>query len=510
MSKPIGIDLGTTMSVMAIVDKAGRPQIIPNADGKTLTPSAILIRGSERIIGDKARRSAVARPNNVAQFVKRRMNEPDYTFIDSDGHKHRPEELSALILKKLKQDAEQALGEPVTQAVITVPAYFGDLERNRTKQAGEIAGLEVLDIINEPTAAAIAYGINKGSQNKTILVYDLGGGTFDVTILQVIGKNEYKVLASAGNKYLGGVDFDEAICEHIAKQFKQAHNVDPMDNARSYQDLRNLAEEAKHELSTDTEAEIYFSTEGHTIDTDINRAQFQDLIEHLIDQTFYLTKQALQEANVASEDVDEVVLVGGSTRIPLVQQTIKKLTNKEPAIGFNPDEVVAMGAAIYAASLTGDMVTDKDLRPVGQIKVRDVTAYSLGVLAYDHNDQLRNFIIVPKNSEVPVEITNPNPFSTREDNQTRVDLQIVQGESEDPEECTTVGNSASLTGIPPRPKGAPRIQVTLGYDKSGIVRLHAKELDSGQEVEAKIEYGALLSQAQLEQTAQKISGLKVR
>ncbi len=510
MSRLIGIDLGTTMSVIATIDKADRPQIVKNAEGKTLTPSAVLIRGEERIVGDKAKRSAVARPNSVVQFIKRRMNEPDYEFIDSNSKRHRPEEISALILRKLKQDAEKALGEPVSQAVITVPAYFGDLERNRTKQAGEIAGLEVLDIINEPTAAAIAYGINSGGNNETILVYDLGGGTFDITVMQIVNQSNFQVLASAGNKYLGGVDFDEAICEYVADLFTAEHGVDPREDPRSYQDLRNMAEEVKHDLSSDTEAEIYYSASGHTIDVDLSRDKFEELIKPLIDQTIYLTKDALSEAKTTASQVDKVVLVGGSTRIPLVHKIVAELIGKEPEVGFNPDEVVALGAAAYAASLTGRMLRDESMQPLGHISVQDVTAYSLGISAYNRNSQLQNFIIIPRNSKIPVEIKSPDPFSTHFDNQTVVEIPILQGESADPDECTPVGDVAMLSNIPPQPRGVPRIEITLGYDKSGIVRLYAKELGSGREVKAEIEYGALMSASEQARAKQKVARLDVR
>jgi molecular chaperone DnaK len=511
MAKVIGIDLGTTMSAMAVIDEVGRPKIIHNAEGDNLTPSAILIKGDERIVGIKAKRSAKAHPERVAQLMKRRMNEPDWVFVDQDRQQHRPEELSALILRKLKQDAEKALGEEITSAVITVPAYFGDLERNRTKDAGKIAGFDVLGIINEPTAAAIAYGLEKGEPDSTMLVYDLGGGTFDVTVMKVIGTSEFQVLATEGNKYLGGFDFDDAVCKYCAQLFREKHGIDPLQNQQSGQVLYDEAERAKKELSSDTETEIYISAEGKSDVVDLTRDQFEALIRSFVGQTEHLTKKVLQHDKVRTTKIDKVLLVGGSTRIPLIQKLVKELCGVEPETGFNPDEVVALGAAIYAASLTpGTLPVGPDLRPVAALKVRDVTAHSLGVLAYNLQDELENHIIIPKQSQIPVEIKYPEFFSTRYDSQTSVNLPVVQGEAKDPALCRKVGEAAMLTGIPPQPKGIPQIEVTLGYDQSGIVRLFAKEIRSGREVRAEIQYNALLSDQELAQTTAKVEGLKVK
>lgn len=509
MAKVIGIDLGTTMSAMAYVDEIGRPVMIPNAEGQNITPSVVKFgKNDQVVIGQTAKNAAVAQPKNVVQFIKRYMSNPDYlTKPDDNGTEHRPEEISALILKNLKQDAEKALGEVVTKAVITVPAYFGDLERQRTKQAGKIAGFEVLDIINEPTAAAIAYGIKQAQENMTILVYDLGGGTFDVTVLRVVGGGELKVLATEGNKSLGGTDFDEAICKFFAEQFKAAHQIDPLENLRTYQDFRNKAEVAKIGLSKDVEIDIDLTAGGEVLDIKLTREQVENLITPDIDQTQVLTEKVLEAAALKWGNVDKVLLVGGSTRIPLVQKMVKSLTGKEPETGINPDEVVAMGAAIYAAGLGGIAVRGAGGKAIAALKVRNVTAHSLGIIAKNDASEDINSKLIQKNSEIPAE--GQGIFTTFEDNQTEARIQIVQGEDENPEYCTKVGDAGVLKGIPPKPKGTAKIQVRLGYDKSGMVRLHAKELESGVELVANIENHALLSEEEMRKVTAKVAGLRV-
>lgn len=508
MRKPIGIDLGTTMSAMAIVDDLGQPQIIPNNKGKTLTPSAILIRGDERVIGEMAKRSAVARPENVVMFIKRSMDKPDYVFMDENGKKHRPEELSGLILRKLKQDAEAALGTEVNQAVITVPAYFGDLERNRTRLAGEIAGLEVIDIINEPTAAAIAYGISSGQKNSTILVYDLGGGTFDVTIMKVEDGN-LRELTSNGHRHLGGTDFDDALAQFFAEKFKAKHRLNPLDDLKFYQDFRDRAEQAKIDLSDADETYVNLSAGGKFLDLELQRSEFENLISHYVDQTQFLTEEALKDAGLVWNQVDKVLLVGGSTRIPLVRRMVRGLTGREPEMGINPDEVVAVGAAVYAANERGVVVRDRTGKALPAVQFSNVTAHSLGIITTDPDTmQKYNSKVILKDTSIPAEGTDT--FSTIENNQTAVRLQIVQGEDEDPEACDMVGDAAVLTGIPPRPRGVPQIEVTLSYDGSGIVHLHAREMESGKELHARIEYTALMSQAEVQQAAAKVEALKLR
>ena len=417
MGKAIGIDLGTTMSAMAIVDATGRPSIITNKEGQRLTPSAILIRGDERIVGERAKRAAVAKPNNVAQFVKRSMCDADWVFTDEQDHTHRPEELSALILKKLKQDAELSLGAEVTDAVITVPAYFADLERNRTRQAGEIAGFKVLAIINEPTAAAIAYGLCASQANITMLVYDLGGGTFDVTIQKVQGPQDLTELTSDGNRFLGGADFDAELAKHFVEQFEAKHRVDlkEVGTLSSDQDFRDRAEQAKIDLSADSEVYVSLSAAGKPLDLTVRRADFEKLIAHYVDQTEDLTKKALEAAGLTWKQIDKVMLVGGSTRIPKVREMVRALTGKEAETGINPDEVVALGAAVYAANLTGITVRSERGQALPPVEFRNVTAHSLGIVATRSDDKrLYNAKIIQKDTEVPAECKDS--FTTVEDN----------------------------------------------------------------------------------------------
>jgi molecular chaperone DnaK len=505
MTKPIGIDLGTTMSAMAIVDDLGQPMIIHNNKGETLTPSAVLIRGEERVVGKPARNSALARPNNVAMFVKRQMGKANYTF-SCEGHEYTPEELSGLILRKLKQDAEGALGEEVREAVITVPAYFGDLERNRTRAAGKIAGLNVIDIINEPTAAAIAYGLSRGGTNEKILVYDLGGGTFDVTIMEVDG-GDLRVLTSNGDRKLGGVDFDEKLAVYFAEKFVTDFKMQPLDDPRSYQDFRDRAESAKIDLSDAEEVPVSLSAGGNFLDLDVQRAQFEKLIEHYIDQTRSLTEKALSDANLRPDQVDKVLLVGGSTRIPAVQRMVRDLIGKEPETGVHPDEVVAIGAAIYAANERGVAVRDTSGKELPPAVIRNVTAHSLGVQAENYGTLVNSRLI---NKDSPIPASGQDTFTTLSDNQTEVKIIILQGEDDDPEMCEKVGEAGVLTGIPPRPRGTVPILVTLEYDKSGIVHLHAREGESGRELNTTIEYKTLMSGADLQQAIARAEQAKVQ
>ena len=506
MTKPIGIDLGTTMSAMAVVDELGQPMMIHNNRGETLTPSAILIRGEERVVGKPARNDALRSPNNVVMFVKREMDKPEYKFR-CDGQDFTVEELSALILRKLKQDAEAALGQEVRQAVITVPAYFADLERNRTRAAGKIAGLDVIDIINEPTAAAIAYGLTRGGEDRKILVYDLGGGTFDVTIMAIEGDN-LRVLTTNGDRKLGGVDFDENLAADFAEKFEAQFGVQPLDDPRSYQDFRDRAEAAKIDLSDVREAPVSLSAGGHILDLVVQRSQFEQLIGHYIDQTKALTDKALADVRLGPDQIDKVLLVGGSTRIPAVQRMVRDLMGKEPEIGINPDEVVAIGAAVYAANERGVAVRDKTGRRLPPARIRNVTAHSLGVVALDDDHRDRNFRVIPKDSPIPA--SGHETFSTSEDDQTQVEIKILQGEDDDPEMCVEVGDAGLLTGIPPRPKGIPQIVVTLEYDKSGIVHVHARESESGKELNATIEYTALMSGTAIQQAIARVENAKVR
>jgi molecular chaperone DnaK len=506
MAKPIGIDLGTTMSAMAVVDQLGQPAMIRNNKGETLTPSAILFRGEERVVGKPARNSALARPDQVIMFVKRKMDDPEFGWT-CDGHSYSAEELSGLILRKLRQDAEEALGEEVRDAVITVPAYFADLERNRTRAAGKIAGLNVIDIINEPTAAAIAYGLNRQQDSQKILVYDLGGGTFDVTIMAV-ADGSLSVLTSNGHRQLGGVDFDEALATWFAEEFKANFDIWPLDDRRSYQQFRDEAEKVKIDLSDAEEVSVGLSAGGQFLELDVQRSRFESLIGHLIDQTRALTEKVLSDAGLDPAQIDKVLLVGGSTRIPAVRHMVRELIGREPEAGINPDEVVALGAAIYAANERGVAVRDTTGRELPPARIRNVTAHSLGVVVQDFDGSPRHEKLIPKDSVIPA--SGQRDFSTVQDNQPFVDIVILQGEDDDPSECIKVGDGGRLDGIPPQPRGVPRVSVTLEYDKSGIVHVHARESTSGKEITTTIEYNALLSGPEMQRAMARVEQAKVQ
>lgn len=503
MSKPIGIDLGTTMCATAVVDKLGQPVVVRNSKGETLTPSAILFQGEERVVGLPARRAAMKNLANVVMFVKSEMANPEYRFTWG-GVNYTPEELSGIILRKLKQDAEAALGEDVTDAVITVPAYFGDLERHRTRDAGRIAGLNVIDIINEPTAAAIAYGLVRQSEDQKILVFDLGGGTFDVTVM-AINNGSIRVLTSNGDRELGGVYFDEEFMQYFADKFKEQFDIDPLQEPRPYQDFRERAEALKIDLSDADEAPISLSAGGNALDLDVRRFEFERLIGHYIDQTRTLTEKALADADLTPGQIEKVLLVGGSSRIPAVRRMVQELIGKAPELGFNPDEVVAIGAAIYAANERGVSVRDPSGRVLPPAKFRDVSAHSLGVLVRDSSGIDKNVRVVPKDTPIPA--SGRDLFSTVTDNQEEIRITILQGEDDDPEMCEEVGDAGVLRGIPPRPAGVPRILVTLEYDGSACVHVHAREEESGVELDSTIEYR---SRVDVRSAAQRVTDLQVR
>jgi molecular chaperone DnaK len=407
----------------------------------------------------------------------------------------------------LKQDAEKALGENVPSAVVTVPAYFADLERNRTRAAGKIAGLDVIDIINEPTAAAIAYGLSRDRQDRKILVYDLGGGTFDITIMAV-ESGDLRVLTSNGDRMLGGVDFDEALAAYFAEKFEAKFGVRPLDESRSYQSFRDTAESAKINLSDTDEVPVSLTAGGQVLDLDLQRSDFERLIKRYIDQTKLLTEQALADASLGPGQIDNVLLVGGSTRIPAVWRMVRDLVGKEPETGINPDEVVAIGAAVYAANERGVAVRDTAGRELPPAKIRNVTAHSLGVEVQKPDGTTKNARLISKDSPIPA--SGSDIFSTVQDNQTSVNITILQGEDEDPAECVKVGDGCVLDDIPPQPRGVPQIAVTLEYDKSGIVHVHARDNATGREVRAAIEYAALLTGEAVQQAIAKIEQAKVQ
>ncbi|QDR80950.1 molecular chaperone DnaK [Sporomusa termitida] len=467
MAKVIGIDLGTTNSVVAVME-GGEPIVIPNPEGSRITPSVVgFSKNGERLVGQIAKRQAVSNPDGTVSSIKRHMGTA--YKVNIEGKDYTPQEISAMILQKLKSDAEAYLGEKVTQAVITVPAYFSDSQRQATKDAGAIAGLEVLRIINEPTAAALAYGMDKGNDH-TILVFDLGGGTFDVSILE-LGDGVFEVKATSGNNRLGGDDFDERVMNWLVAEFKKEQGIDLANDRMAMQRLREAAEKAKIELSgvLTSNINLPFITADQTgpkhLDISLTRAKFEELTADLVEATMGPTRQALSDAGLAAKDIDKVILVGGSTRIPAVQEAIKKSLNKEPHKGVNPDECVAVGAAIQAGVLVGE---------VKDVLLLDVTPLSLGI------ETLGGVFtkIIERNTTIPT--SKSQTFSTAADNQPSVDIHVLQGEREMASYNKTLGRF-ELSGIPPAPRGVPRIEVSFDIDANGIVHVSAKDLGTGKE-----------------------------
>ena len=485
MAKVIGIDLGTTNSCVAVLE-GGEPQIIANNEGMRTTPSVVAFtKDGERIVGEPAKRQAVTNAERTVTSIKTHMG-TDYK-VDIDGKGYTPQEISAIILQKLKADAEGYLGQQVTEAVITVPAYFTDAQRQATKDAGRIAGLDVKRIINEPTAAALAYGMDKLDEEKKILVFDLGGGTFDVSILE-IGDGTFEVLATAGNNRLGGDDFDKVIIDYLADEFKKAEGVDLRSDKMALQRLKEAAEKAKKELSStmSTNINLPFITataEGPKhMNIDLSRAKFNELTADLVEKTMGPTKSALADAGLSVSEIDDVLLVGGSTRIPAVQEAVKNFIGKEPHKGINPDECVAAGAAIQAGVLTGE---------VNDLLLLDVTPLSLGI------ETMGNVMtkIIERNTTIPTK--KSQVFSTAADNQTAVDIHVLQGERSMSYDNTTLGRF-QLTDIPPAPRGIPQIEVTFDIDANGIVHVTAKDLGTGKEQKVTITSGTNLSEEEIE------------
>jgi len=486
MGKIIGIDLGTTNSCMAVIE-GGEPVIIPNAEGNRTTPSVVAFtKDGERLVGETAKRQAITNPDRTIMSIKREMGKDWKKVID--GKEYTPQDISAMILQKLKTDAEAYLGETITDAVITVPAYFTDSQRQATKDAGKIAGLNVRRIINEPTAAALAYGLDKEIDQRKIMVYDLGGGTFDVSILE-LGDGVIEVLATRGNNRLGGDDFDQALIDYIAEEFKKEHGVDLRKDSMSLQRLKEAAEKAKKELSStmSTNINLPFITATDSgplhLNMDITRAKFEELTAHLVEKTMDPVKEALKDADLKPSDIDNVILVGGSTRIPAVQEAVKRLTGKEPQKDINPDECVAIGAAIQGGVLSGE---------VKDVLLLDVTPLSLGIETLGGVTTK----IIERNTTIPTR--KSQIFTTAADNQTSVDIHVVQGEREMARDNTTLGRF-QLTGIPPAPRGVPQIEVTFDIDANGIVNVSAKDLGTGKEQKITITASTNLNEEEIEQ-----------
>lgn len=483
MSKIIGIDLGTTNSCVSVLE-GGEPKVIPNAEGNRTTPSVVAFKNGERQVGEVAKRQAITNPNTIMS-IKRHMGTSHKETIE--GKDYTPQEVSAIILQHLKAYAEDYLGEPVSKAVITVPAYFNDAERQATKDAGKIAGLEVERIINEPTAAALAYGLDKMDDDQTILVYDLGGGTFDVSILE-LGDGVFEVKSTAGDNRLGGDDFDQVIIDYLVEQFKKENAIDLSKDKMALQRLKDAAEKAKKDLSgvTTTQISLPFITAGEAgplhLEVTLSRAKFEELSASLVERTMGPTRQALRDAGLTPAELDKVILVGGSTRIPAVQEAIKRETGKEPHKGVNPDEVVAMGAAIQGGVISGD---------VKDVVLLDVTPLSLGI------ETMGGVFtkLIDRNTTIPT--SKSQVFSTAADSQTAVDIHVLQGERPMAADNKTLGRF-QLTDIPPAPRGIPQIEVSFDIDKNGIVNVRAKDLGTNKEQTITIKSSTGLSDEEIQ------------
>ncbi|WP_082233787.1 molecular chaperone DnaK [Halobacillus massiliensis] len=483
MSKIIGIDLGTTNSCVAVME-GGEAKVIPNPEGNRTTPSAVAFKNGERQVGEVAKRQAITNPNTILS-IKRYMG-TDHK-VEVEGKEYTPQEVSAIILQYIKNYAEDYLGETVEKAVITVPAYFNDAERQATKDAGKIAGLEVERIINEPTAAALAYGIDKEDQDQTILVYDLGGGTFDVSILD-IGEGTFEVVATAGDNRLGGDDFDEVVIDHMVSEFKKENGIDLSKDKMAKQRLKDAAEKAKKDLSgvSQTQISLPFITAGEAgplhLEMTLTRAKFEELASDLIERSMKPTRQAIKDAGLSANEIHKVILVGGSTRIPAVQEAIKKEVGKDPSKGVNPDEVVALGASIQGGVLQGD---------VKDVVLLDVTPLSLGIETMGGVTTK----LIERNTTIPT--SHSQVFSTAADNQTAVDIHVLQGEREMAQDNKTLGRF-QLTDIPPAPRGVPQIEVSFDIDANGIVNVRAKDMGTNKEQSITIKSSSGLSDEEVE------------
>jgi molecular chaperone DnaK len=510
---PVGIDLGTTFSAIAWVNEAlGKAEIIPNKESERITPSVVMFEDESIVVGRIAKEAAVAEPGRIVEFVKREMGKAtgalfgEYAF-EFNGKPHSAETISAFILKKLKNDAEEHLGCPVKDAVITVPAYFNDAERNATKNAGQIAGLNILGIINEPVAAAMAYGLDKLGKDQTVFVFDLGGGTFDVTVIQLKG-HEFNMLATNGDHRLGGKDWDDRLVLYIAECFQNEHGLDPLDDLQASQDLQNRATQAKITLSQRPKARIACSYAGKTLSLEITREKFEELTTDLVGKCRALSEFVLHEVGLTWSEMDTVLLTGGSTRMPMIKNMLRQLTGKIPSEEVNPDECVALGAAYHAAMLrlAGEHPANPKLERLQQVQVNLINSHTLSTALWNPEIQARyKHPMIPKMSPIPFQISQT--FYTVEDNQTGVRTVVYEGEAEALEDCIPIGE-CRLEGLPARPKGQP-IEVTFNYDTNGMLEVHSKDVQTGQERRTVLDRATGLTEAAVREETQYVQSIQV-
>jgi molecular chaperone DnaK len=507
MTQAIGIDLGTTFSAVAFINGNGRPEIVKNREGETITPSVVLFQGDIPLVGAMAKRSAVMAPDDVVQFVKRQIGDPDWRFTASSGAEYTAEQVSGVILKRLKEDAELALDRLCPDVVITVPAYFDDARRRATTDAGTIAGFNVLRVLNEPTAAALAYGLDE-MQAGTCLVYDLGGGTFDVTVLR-IADGVFDVLSTTGDRNLGGFDFDNALMRWVNQQVLDQDGPDLLEDDRLDADLRDKCEMAKRMLSTTPQARVFMSASGKNFQIQVTREQFESLTADLLQRTHDMMDEALEDAGVTYTGIDRVLLVGGSTRMPMVGEMVTRVTGKQPELSVNPDEAVALGAAIQADIVAAESRGQSPGLASGRpLVVRDVCSQSLGIIALE--DEMgrsveRNSVIIAHNSKIPHK--EKRNYQTVQNNQTQLEIKVTEGDDRDVNYVTVVGKS--LLRIPPYPAGAP-IEVIMSYDIDGVIHVEVIDSTSGQHLgEFEIDREANLDQAEVEQMRTSMSALVV-
>lgn len=485
----VGIDLGTTFSAVGVVNKYGQPEIVPNAEGERITPSAVFFDEDAIVVGQVARDRALTNPDQVAMFVKPQMGNPSWYFTYR-GQRHSPADVSAIILAKLKRDSERVLARPVTHAVITVPAYFDDVRRRATITAGEIAGFNVLELVNEPTAAAIAFGADHGDRNEIVLVYDLGGGTFDVTLMSIEGK-EIRIIATDGNHELGGKDFDDAIMRFVVDRFREQYGTDPtLEDTFVSQELRLNAEKAKKELSKRTKTMVMLRADERATRVEITREVFESLIRPKLDTTLTIVRSVLREAKLKADGVDRVLLTGGSTRIPAVRSLLAEFFGREPDTSINPDEAIALGAALMAAKRISELSPSEVIpaiaEKVGGLQITDVTSHSFGIEASIPGTQQKiNSVLIPRNTPIPTETSKE--FVTTVPGQTAIQVKIFQGEFQDPSLCNPIGDFV-LTGLPPNRPAGRKVRVTFSCSANGVINVTAVDIETGLQTTTEITY----------------------